>query len=306
MAETDSTPYVILGCGYTGTRLAQVLRAEGAPVRACGRRVALLEPLREIGVELHYMDASRPHQFSGAMRGMDRPVVVYSIPGVAGMPPGEAVRRATTVAEQINARCFIYLSTSGVYGRNELPTNDEWIDEDSSVAVNDPDMTARLGDEAAVESAGRGGLRTVVLRLSAIYGGPVLPNQPGRGIRGRLRAGQYKTYDGGRYYFSRIYIEDLVAVIRAAAALAPARSLYVVGDDHPCPQREYGDWLAAHLGLPPPPDVSSSTPGVPRQMIRGRRLRNARLKEALGLTLRYPSYREAEAHLDLLERGPTP
>ena len=46
----DHPPVVIFGCGYVGTRLAQSLLADGITVRACVRRVSLLEPLRALGL----------------------------------------------------------------------------------------------------------------------------------------------------------------------------------------------------------------------------------------------------------------
>ena len=116
--KTEIPPYVILGCGYVGTRLAQSLLAEGARVRVCARRVALLEPLRELGADVHYMDGGRPHQFGPALLGLDRPVVVYCIPGIQDLPQGEAVRRAASAAHKVMARSFIYLGSSAVYGRS--------------------------------------------------------------------------------------------------------------------------------------------------------------------------------------------
>jgi nucleoside-diphosphate-sugar epimerase len=304
--QVDKTPYVILGCGYTGTRLSQALRQDGIAVRACARRVALLEPLAQLGVDVHYLDASRARSFGPVLRSLPGAVVVYSIPGVPALPVGEAVRRAADAALQARAKAFIYLSTTGVYGRNEGFDLDAWVDEDAAVDIHDPDMTSRLADEAATSAAAQAGLRTVVLRLSAIYGPPLWPGGNGRGVRARLRRGEYRLWDGGKYYFSRIHVDDLVQVIRAAAERAPAGSLYVVGDDHPCPQGEYGRWLAAHLGLPEPPSQDALQPGQPRQMIRGRRIRNQKMKDQLGVVLRYPTYREGEAQIDEAEGRTAP
>lgn len=305
---TNSPPVVILGCGYVGTRLAQSLLADGVQVRVCARRVALLEPLRALGAEVHYLEASRSHQFGPAMLGLDQPVVVYSIPGVRDLPQGEAVRRAASAAYKVHARAFVYLGSSAVYGRSEGNDNSEWVDEDTNVATNDPEAGMRLADEAGVQAVSQNGLRTVTLRLSAIYGPALSPTLPARGVRQRLRGGQYKLWDGGRYYFSRIHVDDLVRIIRLAAervVSGQAQNLmYVVGDDHPCPQGEYAAWLAQHLKLPMPPSVDSHLSG-PGQIIRGRRLANARLRRELGLRLLYPSYREGEAQIDQCEQSGT-
>lgn len=302
--EEQKSPYVILGCGYVGTRLAQSLLRDGHVVRVCARRVALLDPLQRLGAEVHYLDASRPRQFISALRGLSQPapVVVYSIPGVPELPAGEAVRRAANAALQAHARAFIYLGTTGVYGFDQTD-NERWVDEDTPVDLHDPGMTSRLTDEAVLATVKMAGLRTIVLRLSAIYGPPLWPGQSGRGVRQRLRRGDYRLWDGGRYYFSRIHVDDLVAIIRAAALRAPAGAVYVVGDDHPCPQEEYGRWLASHLGLPEPPTADSLAPEAPRQYIRGRRIRNDRMKRELGIQLLYPSYREGELQIDAAEAG---
>lgn len=299
----DVPPYVLLGCGYVGTRLSQSLLADGARVRVCARRAGPLEPLRLLGAEVGYLDASRPQMFQSAMHGIPAPVVVYSIPGVPTLPAGEAARRAATAAQRLGARAFIYLSSSSVYGRTDPSSTEEWVDEDSAVATSDPEAQMRLADELSVQAVGQAGLHTVVLRLGAIYGPPIGPGQPGRGVRQRLRAGQYKLWDGGRYHFSRIFVDDLVRIIRAAADRAPQNSLYVVGDDHPCRQGEYGRWLAQHLGLPEPPTVDAFGAEGPRTALRGRRLRNTRLKKELQLELAYPSYAEGERMIDAIEKG---
>lgn len=301
-----SPPFVILGCGYVGTRLAQSLREDGVQVRVCARRVALLEPLRAAGAEVHYLDAGRSHQFGPAMLGLDQPVVVYAIPGVPDLPQGEAVRRAASAALKVHARAFIYLGSSAVYGRSEGSSNDEWVDEDSAVASNDPDAAIRLGEEAAVQSVMQGGLRSALLRLSAIYGPALSGSQPARGVRQRLRNGQYKLWDGGRYFFSRIHVDDLVRIIRRTAehlVESNKNALYVVGDDYPCPQGEYAAWLCEHLHLPTPPSADSHLSNRPGHSIRGRRLRNSRLKRDLGLEFLYPSFREGETQLDSCEKG---
>ncbi len=174
---------------------------------------------------------------------------------------------------------------------------------EARLAGGHDDAMLRLSDEAALQSVGQTGLRTIILRLGAIYGPALDAHHAARGARQRLRTGQYKLWDGGRHFFSRIYIDDLVRIIRIAGEKAPPSSLYVVGDDSPCRQSEYGKWLAAHLGLPDPPEADASRSSGPRNIIRGRRLRNDKLKRELGVSLHYPSYREGELAIDAIEQG---
>ena len=277
-----SSPLVIFGCGYVGGYLARAALADGQRVRACARRLDRLAPLADLGAELRAIDATKSKQFGPALIGLTSPLVVYSIPPAQGVPAGESVRKAGNAAQAAGARAFLYLGTVGMHGNR---ANEEWIDEDTSLDLGDDGMGARRSDEMALQSLAASGLRTISLRLSAIYG-------PGRGVRQKLLRGEYKTAGEGNLWFSRIHVLDLVTIIRAALDRAPGGSVYCVADDRPSLQREYADWLAAHLGLPAPPAGSQSLAH------RGRRVRNDRLKRELELTLAYPSFVEGETQID--------
>jgi nucleoside-diphosphate-sugar epimerase len=289
--------WAILGCGYVGTRLARALAAEGGHrVRACARNATRLEPLRALGVEVYAMDAAKSRAFGPALYGLQSPIVVYSIPPLPNLPSGEVLRRAAEAASAVGAARFIYLSSTAVYG--ETPDG-ETVDEETPVALSDGEAATRIGEESAVDMARLSGLSTVVLRLAAIYG-------PGRGVRERLKAGSYKLIDDGEHFFSRVHVDDIVAILRAAAERAPAGAVYCVADDRPTTQREYSDWLVARLGVKPPPSVPSLAPGAPRRGVRNRKVANARLKRELELAFRYPSYVEGELAIEAEERGAAP
>jgi nucleoside-diphosphate-sugar epimerase/uncharacterized cupin superfamily protein len=276
--------WVILGCGYVGTRLARALLADGHRVRACSRHVDRLAPLAEAGAWTHAIDANKLRTFVPVLFGAASPIVVYSIPPVPNMPAGEPVRRAAEAAAGVGAQRFIYLGSTAIYG----PTPDgEIVDEDTSVALSDTEAAPRVSDESAVETGRLTGLSTVILRLAAIYG-------PGRGVRERLKAGNYRLIDDGQHFFSRVHVDDVVGIIRAASDRAPTGAVYCVADDRPTTQREYADWLVARLGCAPPPSLPSLEPGRPRRAVRNRRISNARLKRELSYTFRYPTYLEGE------------
>jgi nucleoside-diphosphate-sugar epimerase len=79
----------------------------------------------------------------------------------------------------------------------------------------------------------------------------------------------------------------------------------LVGDDEPVSQGEYAKWLSARMGVGMPPYRAMFEPGKARTPHRNRRIRNTRLKETLGITLTYPSFREGEAAIEA-ELGETP
>ncbi len=292
----SETPLVIFGCGWIGGRVARAALAAGRRVRVCARNVSRLEPLRELGAEVAHIDAAKPRTLGPALSGLVRPTVLHSLPPITELAGGGAMARAAEAANQAAARCYIYLSSAGLYG--DKPS-DEWIDEDTPVAHDDPSMTPYSLEESALETAGYSGLHAVTLRLAAVYG-------PGRGVRARLRKGDYKLIDDGKHYISRIHIDDLVRIIFAAEERAPQGSLLMVGDDTPTTQREVAEWLCKRLGMPMPPSVPMYAPGAKRTQHRGRRIRNDRMKQTLDIKLLYPSYIEGELAIEAEERGESP
>jgi nucleoside-diphosphate-sugar epimerase len=280
--------WVILGCGYVGTRLSRALLADGHAVRACARNVGRLQPLAELGAQLFQVDGAKRRSFGPPLYGAPDLNVVFSIPPLPGSPPGATIARAAEAAQAAGAKSFIYLGSTAVYG--ETPSGDI-VDEETAVALSDPEAAARVAEESAVETARLSGLHTVILRLAAIYG-------PGRGVRERLKKGDYQLIDDGIHWFSRVHVDDLVGVIRTAADRAPRGARYCVADDRPSTQREYTEWLCTRMGLPMPPSVASLAPGAKRRPVRNRKIDNHRLHEELGYTFRYPSYVEGEQAIE--------
>ncbi|HEY6180318.1 MAG TPA: NAD-dependent epimerase/dehydratase family protein, partial [Kofleriaceae bacterium] len=177
------TPLIILGCGYVGSRLARAALADGRTVRVCGRSTGRIAPLGALGAEVKYLDAGVPKQLSTVMSGLHGATVVYSIPPVASLPPGHAIRAALQAAYGAGAACFVLFSSSGLYGSE--PDDEVWIDEDTPVAHDDPPMNNVKSDELEVERCSFDRLRRVTLRLAPVYG-------PGRGLRERLRKGEFR------------------------------------------------------------------------------------------------------------------
>lgn len=282
-------PLTILGCGYVGTRLAKAGLAAGRSVRVCGRSTGKLAPLAELGAQVKYLDAGIVKQLPPVCNGATGGTIVFSIPPVTMLPPGQMMRAALQAAYGAGAECFIYFSSSGLYGAD--PDDDVWIDEDTPLALDDPPMKDIGTNEETIAASTFDRLRTVVLRLAPVYG-------PGRGVRARLSKGDYKLLDGGDHAISRVHVDDVVSAVFAAEESAPAKSTYLVADDEPTTQRDYASWLCERLGLPLPPSRSMFEPGKPRVAHRNRKIRNTRIKQALGLTLRYPTFREGEAAIE--------
>lgn len=283
-----TTPLVILGCGYIGTNVARAALAAGRPVRACRRSTGKIAALGELGAEVKYMDATMPKQLTAALASMHGGTALYAMSRVGG-PPGHVVRAALQAAYGGGISTFIYLSSCGLYG--DGPDDETWIDEETPVVHGDQDMAHVISDEREVANCSFDRVRTVILRMAPVYG-------PGKGVRERLKKGDYRLLDEGQHAISRIHIDDVARIVFAAEAKAPQRAMYLVGDDEPTTQLAYATWLCERMGLPLPPSRSMFEPGGGKVRHRNRKIRNTKLKAELDLALAYPTFREGEVAIE--------
>jgi nucleoside-diphosphate-sugar epimerase len=289
--------WLIVGCGYTGTQLARTLagqgevgevtitrrdsevaRALGAALGVRGERLDLSERLSE------RLSDQLSDQLPGPAPALAMPpgAIVVSTAPPGGDPAGE-IRALLALAR--GAARLVYVSSTGVYG----PGGGAWVDETWPVAPITESGRARAAAEAALAGAA---VPWVALRAAGIYG-------PGRGLVDRIRAGTCRVIGDGTSHVSRIHVVDLVAAIVAAAGSSVTGAINVADDD-PAPIGEVADAVAARLGLPPPPRVpAAAVPAeVAGMLTADRRIANRRLREELGVALRYPSWRDGmEAEL---------
>jgi nucleoside-diphosphate-sugar epimerase len=274
--------WVIIGAGYTGGMLAERLVNSGDNVivtrRQAGAAAAAAQSLIPPGGRLH----------SGFVRGVvvdlaDAGTIAGVIPDgaivVCTAPPGDDPVAEITrlVAAAHSAARIVYVSSTGVYG----PANGEWVDESAPVAPHTRSGVARAAAEAALGSHG------VALRVAGIYG-------PGRGLVARIRAGTYRIIGDGSLHVSRVHVVDVVESIVRAGTTTIAGAINIA-DDAPDPIGEVADAIAAQFGLPPPPrvPVDSVDDEVAGMLTADRRIANRRMKDELGVVLRYPTWRSA-------------
>ena len=282
---TSSPSLFVFGVGFTALALARLLQAEGGWRIAGTRR----PPVGEApGIPLHPFDGEAP---------LD-PALFHGVTHVlASIPPGPdgdpALRiHGAHLAALPRLRWVGYLSTTGVYG----DTAGAWVDEESPTAPTQPRSARRVLAEAAWGDPALG-LPAHVFRLAGIYG-------PGRSPLDRARAGDARRIDLPGHVSSRIHVDDAARALRASMDRPRPGAVYNVADDEPAPPEAVTAWACARLGLPIPPLVPLAEAGLSPMAASfyadTRRVRNARIKDELGVTLAYPTYREG---LEALARG---
>jgi len=265
---------LILGCGFTGRRVARRLLARGWTVTATTRSPERLAALASCGVKVLPLDVLQPATLQGLARAV-RPgiVVLHSIPVVAGTgePPFDPTPQLLDVLANRPAR-IVYLSTTGVYGAAHF------VDETTRPEPRTLRERLRVEAEMAVAS---GPWSWLVLRPAAIYG-------PGRGIHESMKRGTFKLNGTGDNWVSRIHVDDLAAHAEAALA-SDIQGSYPVADQEPCRSIEIAAFCAAQLRIPLPPSAPAAELSETRQA--NRRVDGSAIRRLLGIQLRYPSYR---------------
>ena len=256
------TPDVlVIGCGFTGRAVALLARERGLRVLATVRSEDHAAPLRGEGLDV-LVTAAGPALAAHAGAGTH--VVVT-------FPPDGATDAVLAPAIGATGASIAYVSTTGVYG-------DGAVDDTTPVAPS-PRNAARLDGEAAWRAAG-----ATVLRCPGIYGAD-------RGLHVRIRRGEHRLPGDGSRFTSRIHVFDLAAHLLAARGVRG--ETFVVGDLAPASQAEVCRWVAARYGVPYPPSVPIEE--VHETLRTDRRVDGSRARERLGVTLRYPTWREGMA-----------
>lgn len=210
--------------------------------------------------------------------------LLVSVPPAAGADP-VMERFADAIASARHLRWVGYLSTVGVYG----DAGGQWVDEDTPPAPRGARSLRRLAAEQQWLELGRRSRAAVhVFRLAGIYG-------PGRNALRRIVDGTARRIVKPGQVFNRIHVSDIAQVLMASIERPHSGTFYNVADDEPGPPQDVIAYAAELLGREPPPEVPFAEADL-EPMARSfyednKRVRNTRIKEELGVTLRFPTYR---------------
>ena len=272
-----------IGHGFSARALAARLVPQGWRIVGTTRSPDKADAIADTGVE----PVVWPGADLGALIAQFPNVLVSAGPDSAGDPVLNAVEDAVIRAAP-DLRWVGYLSTTGVYGDHD----GNWVDEDTPLTPSTKRGRARVTAEARWQAIPD--LPLHIFRLAGIYG-------PGRGPFAKVRAGTARRIIKQGQVFSRIHVEDIAQALELSLQRPDPGAIYNLCDDDPAPPQDVIAHAAELLGLPVPPaipfDQADMTPMARSFYAESKKVRNDRIKQALGWAPQFPTYRAGLAAL---------
>lgn len=273
---------ICLGYGFTARSFAKLLNGDGVEVAATARSAEKAAAAQSEGViPVLWADGG----IDAAALDRADSALVSTPPGDNGCPAFAAV--ADVFARRARELRWVgYLSSNGVYGDHGGAV----VDEDSDLHAKSPRALARVRAEAEwAAHAAEWAYPLVIFRLPGIYG-------PGRSALDTVREGRAQRISKPGQVFNRMHVEDIAAALKASFDNPAAGDLFNLSDDAPAAPEEVIAFACELLGVAPPPLVPIEAANL-SEMARSfyddnKRVSNARMKSALGVTLKYPTYKE--------------
>ena len=282
---------LIAGCGYVGTELGRCLVAEGHRVVGVRRPGADPTPLLAAGIVPLFADLADPGS-APALLGRWDWVVQCAAPRERGVEPYRRayLLPALHLLEWLAPNppeAWVLVGSTGVHGQTD------GLDVDEGTPPEPATATGRilLDTERVYERAAASGWSAIRLRVAGIYG-------PMRNRLNAIRSGTAELTGEGDRYMNMVHRDDLVQAIRLTLQRGRPGEVYHVTDGSPVREREFHEWLGRRLVVPMPPSVPVPGSGPeasesrPARRRTNKRVVARRVRDELGWTPRYPSFRE--------------
>ncbi|NBU49998.1 MAG: NAD-dependent epimerase/dehydratase family protein [Betaproteobacteria bacterium] len=286
---------LMVGCGDVGLRVLRELRRRRSAWRILALtsrpdRRAELRAAGAVPIVGNLDDAAT----LGRLAGLCDAVLHLAPPPLQGLTDPRTAHLLQALSRRRAPRRLVYMSTTGVYG----DCKGQWVPETRPVNPQSDRARRRVDAEQSVRAWARrtGGCATV-LRVPGIYA----LDREGGDPRDRVRRGTpglVREEDG---YTNHIQADDLALIVLAALHRGLPQRVYNSSDDGDRLTGDHYDRVADLCGLPRPPREQARTCLSPMQLSfwgESRRLLNHRMKQELGVRLRYPSVDHA------LQAGP--
>jgi hypothetical protein len=283
--QISSPTIALLGGGYTLQRVAEMLPAGSFVITS--RDEKRCAAWQQRGWHSHRVSLDVPESIETLFEKFPEIVtLVDSVPPARSGAPDTGVAAVASVIPNTKVRRIFYLSTTGVFGVRDGSE----VDESTPASPWNPQGAARLICEERYREIVKRfpGIAFTALRLPAIYG-------EDRGVVFSLREGTYTLIDEGSLWTNRIHVYDLASVIIACINFTGTLpDILCVSDDFPAKAIDVVSYICKRerLSLPRSITAHEAAQRGAYTMLSNQRIRNERMKALLGITLRYPSFRE--------------
>ena len=278
---------LIIGCGYVGLPLGELLASQGHTVFGIRRGTDADRELLAKNITPLHVDITDPAQLAPVDPSFD--VVINLVSSSKGGLEDyrsvyfEGTKNILRWLSKSPPHVYLYTSSTSVYAQ----ADGSWVDESSPAEPDSPTSQVLIDTERELISAHRtNSFPAIIVRASGIYG-------PERGhlFKQFLRE-EAVIRDDGSSWINMIHVDDLAAAIAHLIEHGQGGEIYNVTDDEPVTQSEFFRWLADRLGKTIPPNAPAD-PNRKRGLT-NKRVSNKKLK-ATGFSLKYPTFREGYA-----------
>ncbi len=284
------------GYGYSCAFLGQSLADDGWDLSGTTRDKAKKEQLKSAGIQSYIFDRDVPLADPLYYLRDVTHILISTPPCDEGDPTFNI--HADDLVRLPKLEWIGYLSTTGPYGDRD----GEWVDETTPPRPTTQRGTRRLkAEDQWLGLLKSHNLPVHIFRLAGIYG-------PERSAIESVRSGIARRINKPGQAFSRIHVHDIVQVLRASIAAPAPGQIYNLCDDFPAPSHEVIAFACSLIGVEPPPllnykdaDLAPITMSFYKD---NKRVRNDKIKNDLGVTLYYKSYKEGlQQCLEAAENG---
>lgn len=278
---------LVIGCGYLGYRVASIWKRSGVAVSVLTRSLERALALKDDGFDVVIGDVMDPMTLS-AIPTFDSALYAVGFDRSGCYSKREVyVEGLTKALNSLQRKCekLVFVSSTSVYGQSL----GEVVDENSETSPSEEngricleaEFVARGFHSSSFEPNGR----SIVLRLAGIYG-------PGRVL---ARIDQLKNQiplpGNPDAWLNLIHVDDATTAAVIASDRGQLGETYLVSDNSPVRRVEYYSALAERIYAPKPQFLETASDTRVSTHL-NKQCTNRKLREELGVELKYPSFTE--------------
>ncbi|WP_375767640.1 NAD-dependent epimerase/dehydratase family protein [Archangium gephyra] len=248
--------FVTGGSGFVGQRLIAALKARGDEVRALARSDKAAGTVGAAGAEPVRGDLDDAEALRRGMEGCDAAVHCAAMVKTWGAPEEffrvnvEGTQRVLDAARAAKVKVLVHVGSEAMFvgGRPIVQADESWTRPEKPLGVYP--LTKGLAEERVRAANGQDGLRTVVVRPRFIWGKGDLAVLPE--IIEKVRKGQFRWIDGGRYQTSTCHVANVVEGILLAMKKGRGGEAYFLTDGPPVEFRAFISRMLDTAGVKAP------------------------------------------------------